>query len=195
MAFASLYSVRKILTGLHCPWFFAGGWALDLFLGRPTREHHDIDIVVFRTDQKILRGFLRGWDVVKIIPGAPGRTAWGEREILSPPIHEIHAESKSDRAIPLEFLLNEKIDDQWVFRRNPEVSFPCERIGHRFENALPYLRPEIVLLYKAKNPGAIDESDFERVRTRLAPEGGQWLLNAIMQCHPDHPWLSKLRRS
>ena len=30
------------------PWYVAGGWAVDLHLGRPTREHEDLEIGVPR---------------------------------------------------------------------------------------------------------------------------------------------------
>lgn len=32
------------------PWFIAGGWVIDIALGRVTREHGDIDICIFRED-------------------------------------------------------------------------------------------------------------------------------------------------
>jgi Aminoglycoside-2''-adenylyltransferase len=30
----------------HFPWFVAGGWAIDLFLGTRTRDHEDLEIAV-----------------------------------------------------------------------------------------------------------------------------------------------------
>jgi len=32
------------------PWWVAGGWAIDLFLNRSTRQHHDLDVGVLRRD-------------------------------------------------------------------------------------------------------------------------------------------------
>ncbi|WP_460529046.1 nucleotidyltransferase domain-containing protein [Flindersiella endophytica] len=34
------------LTGIAAPWCVAAGWALDLFLGRQTRKHGDIEIAI-----------------------------------------------------------------------------------------------------------------------------------------------------
>ena len=34
------------LEGLEAPWYVTAGWALDLFLGRQTREHDDLEIGV-----------------------------------------------------------------------------------------------------------------------------------------------------
>jgi hypothetical protein len=42
--------VAQLLRGVEIPWWIAGGWALDLFMGRQTRAHNDIEISVFRGD-------------------------------------------------------------------------------------------------------------------------------------------------
>ena len=41
------------------PWWVAGGWAIDLLLGRQTREHGDLDLLVLRRDQAPVREELR----------------------------------------------------------------------------------------------------------------------------------------
>lgn len=38
--------VTQRLAGIAAPWYVAAGWALDLFRGRQTREHGDIEIAV-----------------------------------------------------------------------------------------------------------------------------------------------------
>ncbi|MFG3690589.1 nucleotidyltransferase domain-containing protein [Micromonospora sp. NPDC047740] len=38
--------VARRLDGISAPWYVAAGWALDLFRGEQTREHHDIEIAV-----------------------------------------------------------------------------------------------------------------------------------------------------
>lgn len=42
--------VLHILHGCEKPWFIAGGWSIDIGLGKITREHHDLDICIFRED-------------------------------------------------------------------------------------------------------------------------------------------------
>jgi hypothetical protein len=40
------------------PWWIAGGWAIDLFLGRETRPHGDLDVGVLRRNVgEVLRSF------------------------------------------------------------------------------------------------------------------------------------------
>ena len=93
----------------------------------------------------------------------------------------------------LEFLLNEGDAEEWVFRRNSRVSMPLKRA---FSQALelPYLAPEIVLLFKAKDPRDKDEADFLAALPRLEEPRLDWLSEAIGSCHPGHPWLKALAR-
>lgn len=37
-----------LLDGVECRWWVAGGWAIDLHLGRVTRPHDDTDVVILR---------------------------------------------------------------------------------------------------------------------------------------------------
>jgi hypothetical protein len=100
--FLPLVSVQETLSGFTKPWFICGGWALDLFLGKKTREHSDVDIGIFRDDQLILRRYLYDWQWHKI--DAEKEVPWPENELLSLPVHELDAK-KAKRN--LEILLNE----------------------------------------------------------------------------------------
>ena len=39
-----------LLAGTEVPWAVAGGWAIDLHLGRQTREHGDLEVAIPRAD-------------------------------------------------------------------------------------------------------------------------------------------------
>ncbi len=104
---ADLGEVRTIYSLLRAftrPWYFAGGWALDLYLGKKTRPHEDVEIVVFRRDQFALREYLVGWSFQKAIPGEKRLEPWSEGELLGPPIHEVHC---TDSEHELEILFEE----------------------------------------------------------------------------------------
>lgn len=38
--------VAQQLSGISTPWYVAAGWALDLFRGKQTRAHGDIEIAI-----------------------------------------------------------------------------------------------------------------------------------------------------
>ena len=42
--FAAVVELDRVMTGFDRPWFVSGGWAIDLFVGRVTREHEDIEM-------------------------------------------------------------------------------------------------------------------------------------------------------
>jgi hypothetical protein len=47
--------VAAQLAGVSANWCVAGGWALDLWLGRGTRNHHDLEIAIPRPDFAAVR--------------------------------------------------------------------------------------------------------------------------------------------
>jgi hypothetical protein len=183
------------LTAFHRPWFIGGGWAIDLFLDEVTRAHEDVDVIIFRDDQHALFDALPGWILEKIVPHPepkpePGtKQAWvGETLVL--PVHQVLARPDHGSS-PLEFVLNEREGDLWVYRRRPEVTMRVDSIGAR-RGRIPFLTPEIVLLYKAKHRRDRDEADFTRSRDVLSQGQRDWLRNALTTCHPGHAWISRL---
>jgi len=188
--------IATLLAHFQRPWFVAAGWAVDLYLGRVTRQHKDLEIAILRCDQHALRRYLKDWEFKKVkrVSGeSEGRLEpWSEDESLKLPTHEIHTQSGDGGLTRLEILLNECSGQDWIFRRNPEITRPVSLIGLRSPIGVPFLAPEIVLLYKAKNPKADDEADFNSVRQLLAEEPRAWLRWAIETCHSGHPWLSEL---
>ncbi|HEU5381681.1 MAG TPA: hypothetical protein VFV38_40190 [Ktedonobacteraceae bacterium] len=65
-------------------------------------------------------------------------------------------------------------------------------LGRRTRDGIPYLAPEIQLLYKAKDLRPKDEADFTRVLPALDGKRRQWLAQSLALVHPGHVWLTKL---
>jgi hypothetical protein len=173
-------------------WGFAGGWALDLWAGRVTRDHSDVDVAVFRGDQGALRAALVGWTFEVVVDGE--RRPWRAGEWLSPPMHEVHALPATGADPMLEILFNEREGADWVFRRDPAVRRTLSRALLITSAGLNVLAPEIVLLFKAKARRPADELDFAAVLPELSEESRAWLASALERCHAGHPWLFALNR-
>jgi hypothetical protein len=182
-----LFRVRELLGAWSQPWWVAGGWAIDLCADANPRRHHDIDIAVLRRDQLSLQLYFADWSLKKAISGK--LVAWHAGEYLSLPVHEIHAEGKDEH---LEFLLNEARDDVWLFRRNLAISLPLSDLTRRSSEGIPFLCPQVVLLYKSKDPRPVDEEDFERALPLLNEAERGWLGQALEICHPGHHWRLRL---
>lgn len=188
MSFEQCQRITTLMSGFNKTWFIAGGWAIDLFIGRETRQHQDIEIALFRKDQLNLKEYLKDWDFKKVIKGR--LNTWGN-EFLELPIHEIHALNKSN-GDKVEVLLNETRDYDWKFRRDLTISYPLKSVWGYSDTGIPYLNPEIVLLYKVKNTREKDHQDFMTILKYLDVERKNWLQYAIQLHEPEHKWLHYL---
>lgn len=168
-------------------WFVAGGWAIDLYLGRVTRPHEDIEIAIFRKDQTALHDYLNDWVLQKVINGE--QSIWHRDELLELPVHEIHCFNETADPRQFEVLLNEAKENEWVYRRNERVRMPLSKCQLTSDAGVKFLCPEVVLLYKSKNPRVKDERDMTAVVDHLEDERREWLKNAIAACEPEHQWL------
>ena len=186
-----IHAVAAALRDLDAPWAVAGGWALDLALGRVTRAHADVDVALFREDQDALRAALPAWDFAAVVGGR--MTPWERGVRLELPVHEVHA--RTPTGVPLfalEFLLNERDGVDWAYRRDPSVRLPLARALRPGFGGVRVLAPEIVLLYKSRAPRPADEADFVAARPLLDAEGRAWLRAALLRARPDHPWAAAL---
>jgi hypothetical protein len=183
--------IADLLAGFDAPWWIAGGWALDLFLGAETRRHDDIDVAVLRRDQLALYDWLRGWDLHYATPDHTLQP-WDGR-LLRPPIHGIWARRSHDATAPwtCDFLLDEDRDGRWVYRRDSAITRSLDDLGG-LRNGAPYLCPEVVLLYKSKNPTPKDDADFDLVLPRLSSSGRLWLCQTLRTCDAGHRWVQRL---
>ncbi len=103
-----------MLTGFPAPWWIAGGWAVDLFVGRTTRLHGDMDIALLRGSEPALRAHVAGWDVQIAHNGA--FEAWSG-DVIKPTRHQFWARRRGNDPWMLEFLLEDHSDGLWHFRR------------------------------------------------------------------------------
>jgi hypothetical protein len=76
--------LARRLDRVDRPWCVVGGWALDLWHGRVTREHHDLEFTVLREDFSHFRRMLAG-DGLPLIPlPGPSPRPDGEKGVAAP---------------------------------------------------------------------------------------------------------------
>ncbi len=142
----------------------------------------------------ILQDYLafRGWSFEYVRDGRFYPWLTGESLVL--PIHEIWCRSDTGPLLRLEVLLNERITDAFVFRRDSRIKISMERTFVQSNSAIPILAPEIVLLYKSRRPNEHKEQlDFSSIVDALGVERRQWLLDSVEVIDPEHCWLAVLR--
>jgi GrpB-like predicted nucleotidyltransferase (UPF0157 family) len=191
--FAPLQAIVVELAGFERPWYISSGWALDLYLSRVTRVHHDVDVVIARHDQLALQKYMmaRGWQFVTPLQG--NLEPWPQHMRIELPRHQVHAHREGAF---IDFLLTDLADGIWRYRRDPLIIRHGERMSLTTAEGIRYLAPELVLLYKSRNTSdqerSKDQHDFEQVYPHLEPERRAWLRWALLATNPQHEWLAEL---
>jgi hypothetical protein len=169
-------------------WAVCGGWAIDLYLGRVTRPHKDIDLAILRRDQLIAQRYMieRGWSLQIAHNGE--LSEWEAGKYLELPLHTIWCR-KGDQFV--ELLLNESEGQHFLFRRDTTIQLKLYDAFLRTEDDIPFLAPEVVLLYKSNNPDQYRD-DFYNTVQALSPQRLHWLWWAMARLYSEHEWLDVL---
>ena len=91
-----------------------------------------------------------------------------------------------------ELMLDDSVGDNWAYRRAPTITRPLASAIRRNGQGVPYLAPEIQLLYKSRAPRPKDEADFARTAPCLVSTARAWLVEALVRIEPGHPWLDAI---
>jgi Aminoglycoside-2''-adenylyltransferase len=180
--------VTQRLRGIDVPWCVAAGWALDLFRGEQTREHEDLEIAVPAGRFAEVRAALAEFEVEVV--GSHRR--W---PVDSPAFDVLHQTWVSDRdtgVFRLDIFREPHDGDTWICRRDETVRLSYDDIIVRTPEGIPYLVPEIVLLFKAKHERPKDRADFDGVLPLLDATQRSWLSDMLRRVHPGHAWIPEL---
>jgi len=181
-----------VLAQVPVAWWLAGGWALDRYLGRVTREHADTDVQVRHRDHMQVRVALADWDMHAADPPGTLRP-WPVDEELGPHIHDIWCRRSPNAPWQFQLMLAEDQHGMWLYRRDSRIRLPLDALaGPASTSSLRVLAPEIQLLYKSKALRPKDQQDFDAVLPVLEAQRRQWLRNALQLADPSHPWLHQL---
>ena len=120
--FAAVSAVCSLPSRLTVPYWIAGGWAVDLAVGRVTRDHADVDVMLLERDKRAL------WDLHR--------------------------------------------------RGTYRVKRPIADIT-RHRDGIPFLAPEVVLLFKARSKADKDQHDVETALPVLDAGQRSWLQETL----------------
>jgi hypothetical protein len=177
------------LAAITYRWWVAGGWALDLFLGTEGRPHRDLDIGILRRDAPLVLAGMSGFEFFEAMDGRLYRL---ESDTPRANIHSLWGRPLGTNQWVLELLLDESEHGDWIFRRDRKIHYPLDLLVQYDSNQIPYVVPEIQLLYKASHTRPQDEADFERTVPHLSARARGWLHRAIASFDPSHRWLRPL---
>jgi hypothetical protein len=191
--------VAALMSTFRQWWCLCGGWAVDAWLGRQTRDHVDVDVAVFDEDQRAIFEQLGGWRLIAHDERVDQETTepWDGRRLVLP----AHVHARSEDGSEFEVLVNERSGDDWILRGEPRITMPLARCVRSSSWDVPTAVPEVLLFYKGtayfgdeemRAKRGHDDVDFAALVDRLDRGTRAWLRDAIALLYPDHPWLLRL---
>jgi len=185
--------VVALFSGFTGLWWLAGGYAIELAVGRPVRAAHaDVDVGVPRTDHLAVHDVLQGWELWAADPPGSLRR-WPRGQQLARDVHDVWCRPQPACPWAMQIVVDETDGDQWVSRRDPTVRRPIASVIDYTARGIPYLTPAVQLYYKSARQRPKDDVDFKAALPVLRREERRWLHARISETGAtDHPWLADL---
>lgn len=161
--FAAVSAVCSLLSSLTVPYWIIGGWAIDLAVGHVTRDHADVDVMVLERDKHALCSDLTEVDVEPARAPGPGRLV-------------LHSDTLP---LPTEVFLSRTDGMSLIYRRGAYSVTRALTDVTRHRDGIPYLAPEVVLLFKARSKAARDQHDVETALPLLDAGQRSWLHDTL----------------
>jgi hypothetical protein len=176
------------LAGVDVPWAVIAGWSLDLFRGEQTREHEDLEVGVPEHGFAAVREALADLDVFAIVNG---RAAPVDDASLAVS-HQTWVREPATGLWRLDVIREPWDGDTWLCRRDLRIRRHRSELVAHTADGIPYQRPEVALLFKAKHTREKDRADFDAVLPLLDSGARAWLREGLELVHPEHEWIPAL---
>lgn len=179
----NLYNkINDLMKPLQVEWAICGGDAIDLFVGKDTRLHKDIDIAVFWEDRKvIIQYFLNNeWQIFEPDHGLLREITSLDNDLRTEDnlwcikkdcdsynivlhhdhFYEITIKREHQNKLDfIELLFNRRENGKFIYKRNKDIQL--ENYVQYTKNKIPFLAVEMVLLYKSNYIQFLDRKDMK----------------------------------
>lgn len=180
--------VVELFGGAPFRWWIAGGWAVEAGGGR-RRRHDDTDVAVLLQEVDLVREWLSDYHLWEAHSGTL-RPLVPDDE-LRPGPEQLWVRRDATQPWLLDLVLTPTDAERWLYKRDHRVSMPLAEIGVVAGGAT-FLRPCLILLYKARLLRPKDEADFRSLLPCLPAADVAWLDEALALVAPEHPWRDAL---
>ncbi len=179
---------------VQAPWCVVAGWGIDLFLGGRQREHEDLEIAIPANSLREFLPALAGFEVYAVnVPGMGVFTPIDEAGEGLDETHQTWVRDPESGSWRIDLFRDPSDGDTWICRRDERIRLPYDEVIVWTDDGIPYGRPEIVLLFKAKHSHLDkNEADFEAALPHLGPEPRARLAEWLELVHPGHSWIARL---
>lgn len=179
------------MEGFDRPWWVIGGWAIEAATGY-RREHEDTDVSILACDVPAFVEFMAGrWHVWNNVGGVL-HPLGGQWPTVDEPASQLWLRADASSPWIVDVPLTPDADGRWTNKQLPDQVDEVENVTWVADDGIRYLRPEIVLFFKARLRRRKDEPDFEATLPTLTPESRRWMRTSLEAFVPDHHWLERL---
>ena len=179
--------MARRLSGVDVPWYVAAGWSIDLFLGAQTREHEDLEIATPATRFAEVAAALTELEFFAIVD----RVAYSiEREphaLIGS--HQTWGLDRRTGVWRIDVFREPSDGETWICRRDDSIRMSRREHIEWTGDGIPYARPEVTLLFKAKHARPKDDGDLSAVLAVLDRNRRRYLADLLETVHPGHRWL------
>lgn len=143
-------------------WWICGGYALDLHAGTSWRPHADLDVGILRAEADKAYTWLSEWDLWM---AARGTLRPWSGEPLADDRHENNVWARRASSSPWRFDLTvgSGNDTEWIYRRDRTIRRAWDATVLWTTDGMPYLAPDVQLLFKSKSSRPKDNLDARQV--------------------------------
>jgi hypothetical protein len=206
---------NEFLKNIGIDYAICGGHAIDLFLGKKMRPHKDLDAVVYWEDRDQIIQYMinSGWDVYE--PCGTDylhkiNNIYNQKRIKSniwcvkPENSHYKFTEKEKDMFSVEFdnleqmeldyieiLFNSRKNNEFIYARNHDIRIKMDEAILMSGN-IPFLAPEVVLLYKSKYPFVQENQlDFENTIHKMNVDQLKWFKTSLENEYTkEHEWLN-----
>ena len=176
--------VFSVLDGAPFRWWISGGNALELHLKQRWRSHDDMDVGIVRDEAGLVYSWLSGWDLWAASSGE--LVPWhGEPLVVEREQNNVWARRVGERHWSIDFTVGSGDAAEWINRRNPAIRRGWDTAVLVDADHVPYLAPDIQLLFKSKNVRPKDDEDARQVIPSLTDDERRFLYDNLA---PGHHW-------
>jgi len=183
--------LADFMAGFPRPWWIVGGWAIEAFTRAP-REHEDVDLSILACDVPALREHVGArWHLWSNHGGTLRPLDDTFPEVLDVR-SQIWVRASAQDPWVIDLPLTPDRDGLWTNKFLDDHVLPVDDATWVADDGVRYLRPEIVLFYKARQCRPKDERDLDRSLPLLSADQRAWLRDAVRtRWGGDHAWLER----
>jgi hypothetical protein len=149
-----------------------------------TRDHEDLEVAVASSFFETLPPRVPDFDFW--VPQGEGKLAPMSVETLTAESHQTWAYERAAQVWRFDVFREQHDGDTWICRRDTSIRRRYPEVFEMSADGIPYLRPEICLLFEAKAVRDKDRADFKAALPGMSLAQRAWLHAALRRVHPDH---------